>query len=110
MGNTTYMLTTIDNPYNPFTQFDLWQQYDHDKGYYTTEYLARIAYTSPELSDADQDLAIDLAIDEIIEYNVLGIYKRVYANDSDSTSGSVINDDASESESIESQASNTIEE
>ena len=36
------MLTTIDNPYNPFEQFDLWLLCDKDKGYNTCEYLARI--------------------------------------------------------------------
>lgn len=72
-----YMLTTVDNPYNPFTQFDEWFQWDYQAGYHTPSYLARIVISSDELSEADQDLAIDQAIDEIVELNVLGIYRKV---------------------------------
>lgn len=72
-----YMLTTIDNPYNPFTQFDDWYNYDISHGYYTCAYLARITMSSPELSDTDQALAVNAAIDEILKYNILGIYIKV---------------------------------
>lgn len=75
------MLTTIDNPYNPFTQFDEWLAFDESKGYYTCEYLARIARSSDELSPEDEALAINAAIDEIVELNVLGIYKKVSRKD-----------------------------
>lgn len=73
------MLTTIDNPFNPFTHFDEWKTYDESKGYFTCSYLARIARTSDELSETDEELAIQQAIDEIIELNLLGIYKKVVA-------------------------------
>lgn len=71
------MLTTIDNPYDPFTQFEDWYAYDVQKGYNTCAYLARIAKTSHDLSPADEELAIEQAIDEIVELNVLGIYLKV---------------------------------
>ena len=71
------MLTTIDNPFNPFTQWEDWYAFDEGKGYHTCGYLARIAKSSDELSQVDEELAIQLAIDEIIELNVLGIYKKV---------------------------------
>ena len=72
------MLTTTDNPYDPFTEFDTWKSFDDEKGYHTCEYLARIAITSDSLSDADNNSEIDSAIDEIVLLNVLGIYKKVY--------------------------------
>lgn len=72
-----HMLTTIDNPFNPFIQFDEWYAWDEAAGYHTSAYLARIVRTSDELSDADQDLAMELAIDEICRENILGIYKKV---------------------------------
>lgn len=75
------MLTTIDNPYNPFTQFDEWFAFDESKGYHTCSYLARIVKSSDELSEADESLAIESAIDEIIKLNVLGIYKKVSKDD-----------------------------
>jgi len=73
------MLTTADNPFNPITQFDSWLRFDESKGYNTCAYLARIVKTSDELSETDQNLAIQMAIDEIIRMNVLGIYKKVTA-------------------------------
>lgn len=71
------MLTTIDNPFDPFTQFDEWKVFDEAKGYYTCSYLARIVKTSDELSDTEEALAIEQAIDEIVKLNVLGIYRKV---------------------------------
>ena len=71
------MLTTIDNPFNPFTQWDEWKSFDEDKGYFTCSYLARIAKTSDGLSDVDYELAVEEAINEICELNTLGLYKKV---------------------------------
>lgn len=71
------MLTTEDNPYDPFTQFEEWYAFDIQNGYNTCSYLARIAMTSNELSDKDYDQALDSAIDEILEYNLTGNYKVV---------------------------------
>ena len=59
------MLTTIDNPYNPFKNYDDWYAFDVQHGYFTCAYLARVAKTSDELSEADNDIAIEDAIDEI---------------------------------------------
>jgi hypothetical protein len=73
------MLTTIDNPFDPFVEFDQWKAFDEGKGYFTCSYLARIANTSIELSEEDEALAIEQAIDEIVQLNVLGIYKKVAA-------------------------------
>lgn len=77
------MLTTIDNPFDPFTQYKEWFAYDLAAGYDTTSYLARIVRSSDELSDADQDLAIEQAIDEIVDLNILGIYKKVTKTNSE---------------------------
>lgn len=74
---TVYMLTTTDNPFNPFTQYDSWYAYDVSKGYFTSNFLARIVNTSDDLSERNQRLAINLAIEEILKYNVLGIYIKV---------------------------------
>ena len=70
-------LTTTDNPFDPFTQFQQWMTWDHNAGYDTPNYLARVVITSDELSEADQDLAIEHAIDEILEEQPDGIYRRV---------------------------------
>ncbi len=70
-------LTTVDNPYDPFTQFDAWYRFDEDKGYHSCAYLARIARTSDQLSRTENDQEVERAIDDIVKYNPLGIYKKV---------------------------------
>lgn len=70
-------LTTNDNPFDPFEQFDSWLNYDMDKGYNTCAYLARIARTSDQLSDSENDREIERAIDEILKYDFLNMYKKV---------------------------------
>lgn len=72
-----HMLTTIDNPYDPFSRWEEWLQYDKASGYNTIEYLARITRSSDELSEVDQALAEEQAIDEIVSENILGIYRKV---------------------------------
>jgi hypothetical protein len=74
---TEYMLTTVDNPFDPFTRFDEWLAYDTQMGYNTSGMLDRIAKVSSDLSEADQALAIQSAIDEIVKENVLGKWRKV---------------------------------
>lgn len=70
-------LTTFDNPFNPFSDFTQWFLYDEKKGYHSTAYLGRIARTSDQLSEEENDKETGRAIDEIIKYDELGIYKKV---------------------------------
>ncbi len=75
-NNAKFALTTIDNPYNPFTQFSDWLMFDNEKGYCSSSYLARIARTSDQLSDELNNQEIERAIDEIIANDFIGIYKK----------------------------------
>ncbi len=61
-----FMLSTSDNPFNPVTDYDEWRNWDCRHGYYTMELLARFYYHSDNLSDAENALAYDLAIDTVI--------------------------------------------
>lgn len=72
-----YALTTLDNPYDPFDQFNQWFMFDTEKGYNSCSYLARIAKTSDEMSEQEYNREVERAIDEIITINPLGIYKKV---------------------------------
>lgn len=76
-----YMLTTVDNPFDPFTQWDEWFAWDATAGYHTPGLLARIAHQSPNLSEADQHLAVQQAIDECVEINTLGVLRKVKRGD-----------------------------
>lgn len=70
-------LTTFDNPFDPFEQFTSWFLFDEEKGYHTCAYLGRIARTSDQLTDEENEAEVERAIDEIIKYDFLNIYKKV---------------------------------
>ena len=71
------MLTTYDNPFSPFDEFGAWYAYDVSSGYHTSSFLARIIVVSDQMSEVDQNLALEQAIDEVVRENVLGIYRKV---------------------------------
>jgi len=79
-------ITTFDNPYDPFTEFESWFLFDTEKGYNSCAYLARIAKTSDEFTSGENDEEIDRAIDEIIKYDFRNIYKKVEKKDSETDS------------------------
>lgn len=74
------MLTTVDNPHDPFDNFSSWYMFDVESGYNSCAYLARIAKTSEQFSDYENDLEIERAIDEIMSI-FPGMYKKVYSED-----------------------------
>lgn len=71
------MLTTVDNPFNPFDDFDSWYAYDMEKGYSSCCLLARIARTSDQFTDVENDREVERAIDEIIKFDFQNIYRKV---------------------------------
>lgn len=79
---TRCVLTTFDNPYDPFKQFTDWFMFDVGKGYNTCGLLARIARTSDQLTDDENNEEIESAIDWIITNDFQNIYKKVKSNQS----------------------------
>ena len=71
------MLTTVDNPFDPFEQFSSWFLFDVEKGYTSCGKLARIANVSESMSETEFNNEIDLAIDKLIKVDFLDIYKKV---------------------------------
>ena len=71
------MLSTIDNPWNPFTHYEEWFAEDARLGYHTPSLLARVVVSSNELSDYDQEQDILRGIDEIVSENVSGMHRKV---------------------------------
>lgn len=72
------MLTTFDNPYNPFDDFTLWLLYDKEQDYNTCELLARTAKFSDDMSQDEIDAETDRAMDEIIFQDPFNIYRKVW--------------------------------
>ena len=71
------MLTTVDNPFNPFTDFDKWYLFDIEKNYNTCAYLGRIARTSDAMTEDERNAETERAIDEIIKNDFLNMYRKV---------------------------------
>lgn len=70
-------LSTVDNPYNPLSDFSKWFLFDVEKGYNSCAYLDRIARTSNTMTDEENAEEIERAIDEIIKYDPLNRYVKV---------------------------------
>ena len=71
------MLTTVDNPYDPIDDFMNWYMFDVEKGYNSCSYLARIAKSSEQFTDLENEEEIERAIDEIIKYDFMNMYVKV---------------------------------
>ena len=74
------MLSTNDNPFDPFDQFDSWYRFDLDKKYDCCGFLARIARTSDQFTDEENDKEVERAIDEIIKYDFEDLYVKKTLN------------------------------
>lgn len=72
-----YMLTTKDNPFDPFEEFTSWFMFDCEKGYYTCNKIARIANIAEDMSQKEINDEYNRAIDVLIENDFLDIYVRV---------------------------------
>lgn len=79
------MLTTSDNPFDPFDKFDDWRRFDEEKGYYSCSRLARIAKVSEELTQKEIDEAVENAIDEIVFNDPTYLYMKVTQDVADQT-------------------------
>lgn len=80
-----HMLTTTDNPYNPFNNFDKWYSYDRDLARRQNRpdclcYQARMAEReglSSQMPEGMYQRIIEDVIREIVKYNVTGKYMMV---------------------------------
>lgn len=72
-----YRLTTLDNPFDPFDQYEEWNTFDEMHGYYTAGLMARFCVNSPAFSAEESVEADKEAIDKIMSYNFTGNLKVV---------------------------------
>lgn len=72
-----FMLTTFDNPFNPFENFRDWFVFDIEKGYKCCEIVDRISNVTNEMSSTEKILAQNDAIERFIAVDPLNIYTKV---------------------------------
>lgn len=77
MTITDKRVTTIDNPFSPFEQYDEWKKFDEDKGYNTINFMCRVMQTSPDMTDVELAFEYEKAAEQICKLNPLGLYKLV---------------------------------
>ena len=76
-----FMLSTIDNPYDPFEQFDSWLLFDKEKGYNSCEILARTVKLSDDMTEKEINEETERAIDQIIKFDPLNVFIKKQGND-----------------------------
>ena len=79
--NRKVSITTTDNPYDPFDDFDHWFLFDIEKGYYTSSTLARLTHLTNDMSELEELEEVERAIDRLIEIDPLDIYIKVTRED-----------------------------
>ena len=79
MDNKEKMLTTVDNPYSPFTHYTQWYNYDTNVAKHgTCSYIARMCdAVSQHNPDKTDEEVLEIAIKNIIANDYDNIYKIV---------------------------------
>lgn len=72
-----FMLTTLDNPFDPFNDFKSWYMFDCEKGHNTSSRIARIMQTDGEMSQIEIEAERNRAMDLIMKYDFEDKYIKV---------------------------------
>ncbi len=86
------MLSTKDNPFNPFTDFESWRRFDISSGNRCCEILARCAFTSSDISEDNNDIETENAIDSIIANDPLGKFIKIVDDSLNDTESALPNE------------------
>ena len=90
------MLTTEDNPFDPWTQYELWRKWDIEHGYNIESYIASLMPMLNESSIEDYEHCWSLAVTSILEENIFGNLKLVPKPDGYEEDLSFLDDDKDE--------------
>lgn len=74
----TFMLSTIDNPFNPFDDFTSWYMFDCEKGHNTSSRIARIANIDSEMTQKEVEEERIRAMDLIFRQDFEDKYIKVW--------------------------------
>lgn len=75
-----YMLTTVDNPFNPFEDFNRWYMWDESHGYKSCERIARLAKSTAGMSSEEIDEVVEEAIDKVVLNDFTTLFRKVDEN------------------------------
>lgn len=78
-----YMVTTIDNPWNPFSHYHEWLSYDMTHCYHTDEWIAVLSKTSNDLGTEEQQEQVDAGVDSLLALDPYGLHVKVYEDEAD---------------------------
>lgn len=74
-AETEAYITTVDNPWNPQTQYNEWLSYDSQMGYRTLERLAKtIDHLKTQLKTDDEELLYEAAILDMVRLDPLHMH------------------------------------
>lgn len=73
-----YMITTLDNPWNPFTHYHEWLAHDTKNGYNTDQWIAFLTKTSNDLPRDERLEQIDAGVSRLLELDPFGLHVKVY--------------------------------
>ena len=71
-----FRLSTIDNPFDPFTQFNSWFLFDVEKGYDSCSIIARISDQFPNFTSEE-------VLDFIVKHDLTNVFIKVKRGDND---------------------------
>ena len=74
-------ITTIDNPFDPFDDFNSWFMFDVENGYYTSSKLGRLTHFTDDMTELEELEETERAIDELVRIDPLDIYIKLTRED-----------------------------
>ena len=78
-----YMVTTIDNPWNPFVHYHEWLSYDMQHGYFTDQWMYVLTKTSNDLRPEEIEEQIDAGVTRLLEIDPYGLHVKVYEDEAE---------------------------
>ena len=75
------MLTTIDNPYSPFTEYEQWKEFDtvyNHNTYETLAVLGSFGLLESELSEVEFEQHVNDTMNKLIDTDPIGLWIKVW--------------------------------
>ena len=70
-------ISTFDNPYDPFENFDEWYRYDCDKGYGSCQILANLTEVFEGMTPKEFNEEMERGIDQLLIADPVNLYTKV---------------------------------